>query len=282
MQDQTPSRTAMRVAMRRAAHQLFDHPPVLVDALAVRIIGDEARRRVEASRTARDSSYSRAARAYMAVRSRFAEDYLARAVERGVRQYVLLGAGLDTFAYRSPFADLHVFEVDHPATQAWKRRKLTAGRIDPPSTVTFVPVDFEREGLADRLEASGFRREAPAFFAWLGVTMYLTDAAIDATLSLIASTPRGGGLALDYLASVPWHHLRTQVGVWWLKRKVAAAGEPFTSSQPPRRMHGRLSALGFHSMVDLDSDAINARYFSGRPDRLAVRGSAGRLLSAEL
>ena len=279
MQEKTPSRTAMRVAMRRAAHQLFDCPPVLDDPLAVRIIGPEALRRAEGSD--QDSGYARTARAFMAVRSRFAEDALGRAVERGTGQYVVLGAGLDTFAYRSPFPALRDFEVDHPATQAWKRRKLSAASIEPPSTLTLVPVDFEHEVLADRLEAAGFRRDAPAFFTWLGVTMYLTESAIDATLRFIASTPPGGGVALDYLAPVPWHDLRTHLGVWWLKRRVAAAGEPFKTSLHPRRFHERLAALGFHSIVDLGSDEINRTYFAGRSDGLRVRGSAGRLLSAQ-
>lgn len=282
MQDQTPSRTAMRVAMRRAAHQLFDRPPVLDDPLAVRIIGEEALRRVEASASTARSRYARLARAFMAVRSRFAEDALAHAVGRGVSQYILLGAGLDTFAYRSPFPTLRVFEVDHPATQRWKRRKLAAARIDPPATLTFVPVDFERETLAGRLDAAGFRPDAPAFFGWLGVTMYLTDAAIESTLKVIASTPARGGLALDYLAPVPWHHVRTRLGMWRLKRRVAAAGEPFTRPLEPRRFHQRLSTLGFRSIVDLGSGEINAAYFAGRPDGLRVSGSAGRLLSARL
>jgi methyltransferase (TIGR00027 family) len=279
MREQTPSRTAMRVAMRRAAHQLFDRPPVLDDPLAVRVIGPEALRRAKESN--QNSSFARTARAFMAVRSRFAEDALAQAVERGTRQYVVLGAGLDTFAYRSPFPSLRVFEVDHPATQAWKRRKLSAAAIDPPPTLTFVPVDFEHEALADRLESAGFRRADPAFFTWLGVTMYLTGPAIDATLQFIASTAPGGGVALDYLAPIPWHDLRTRLGVWWLKRRVAAAGEPFRTSLQPRRLHERLTALGFHSIVDLGSGEINARYFAGRSDGLQVRGSAGRLLSAQ-
>jgi len=280
MREQTPSRTAMRVAMRRAAHQLFDAPPVLQDPLAVRIIGAEALRRVEESTSGRNSGYARTARAFMAVRSRFAEDALAYAIERGTAQYVVLGAGLDTFAYRSPFPGLRIFEVDHPATQTWKRRKLAAAGIDAPPTLTFVPVDFEREILSERLEAAGFRRDAPVFFTWLGVTMYLTEPAIESTLRFIASTAPGGGVAFDYLAPVAWRHLRTRVGVWWLKRKVAAAGEPFKTSLAPRRLHDRLSALGFHSIVDLGRDEINATYFAGRADGLAVRGTAGRLLSA--
>ena len=280
MQEQTPSRTAMRVAMRRAAHQLFDVPPVLNDPTAVQIVGAEALKRIEASRATRHSRYARAIRAFMAVRSRFAEDALAEAVAQGVAQYVLLGAGLDTFAYRSPYPHVRVFEVDHPATQAWKRKKLDAAGMDVPPTLTFVPVDFERDSLADALTAGGFRHDAPAFFTWLGVTMYLTVPAIDATLRFIAASPPGSGVALDYFASVPWYDWRTRLGVWRLSRRVAAAGEPFTNALDPRRFHDRLTALGFHTIVDLGRAEMNAKYFAGRHDGLQVHGRAGRLLSA--
>ena len=282
MQESAPSRTAMRVAMRRAAHQLLDSPLVLADPLAVPIIGPEAVARIDATRHKQRRLTARAARAFMAVRSRFAEDELARAVGRGVAQYVVLGAGLDTFAYRSPFPGLRVFEVDHPATQAWKRRKLARAHIDPPPSMTFVPVDFERETAGARLSASGFDPEAPAFFAWLGVTMYLTGEAIASTLRFIAATPATGGLALDYLAPVSLTDWRTRIALWWLSRKVAAAGEPFRTLFSPAALHDQLTRLGFTSIVDLGRSELNARYFAGRSDRLRISGTAGRVLSAEL
>ena len=144
MQEGKFSRTARRVAIRRAAHQLLDHPRVLDDPLALRIIGAEAAEELR-SNPKEHHAFSRAFRAFMAARSRYAEDELAGAVERGVRQYVVLGAGLDTFAYRNPHAGLRVFEVDHPATQAWKREQLSAAGIAIPAALTFVPVDFERQ-----------------------------------------------------------------------------------------------------------------------------------------
>jgi methyltransferase (TIGR00027 family) len=182
--------------MRRAEHQLFDHPAVLDDPIAVPIIGPQARERLTPG--AARGAVARGSRAWMVVRSRFAEDALARAVASGVTQYVLLGAGLDTFAYRYPHPALRVFEVDHPATQAWKRRKLVGGGITIPSTVTFVAVDFERQSLADELRAAGCSPDAPAFFAWLGVTMYLTENAFAGTLASIAARPAGTGVAFDY------------------------------------------------------------------------------------
>src|ERR1700733_996414 len=163
------SRTAQRVAIRRAAHQLLDEPKVLDDPLALRIIGSEAAAELR-SNPKEHHAFSRAFRAFMAARSRFAEDELAGAVARGVRQYVVLGAGLDTFAYRNPHAGLRVFEVDHPATQEWKRERLRAANISVPSSLTFVPIDFERKTLDVGLEQRGFDANAPAFFSWLGVT----------------------------------------------------------------------------------------------------------------
>src|ERR1700689_2758722 len=153
------SRTAHRVAIRRAAAQLLDHPKVLDDPLALRIIGPEAADDLR-SNPKEHHAFSRAFRAFMAARSRYAEDELARAVAHGVTQYVVLGAGLDTFAYRNPHPELRVFEVDHPATQTWKREQLTAASIPIPPSLTFVPIDFEQQMLADGLAHSAFSASA--------------------------------------------------------------------------------------------------------------------------
>src|SRR5262245_36371831 len=200
MHDAQPSRTAMRVAARRAAHQLLDHPRVLEDPIALPIIGPEAAAKVRSEPLPYRGRPGRSLRAFLVARSRFAEDELARAVARGTRQYVILGAGLDTFAYRNPHenAGLRVFEVDFPATQAWKRRKLTAASIAIPPSLTFAPVDFERQTLAAGLAVAGFDASGPAFFSWLGVSMYLSAEAIDSTLQFVASLPPGGGIVFDY------------------------------------------------------------------------------------
>ena len=136
-----PSRTAHRVAVRRAAHQIWDHPRVFEDPVALRIIGPDEAAAISPAKP-EETTFERHLRAFVVVRSRYAEEQLAEAVARGVRQYVVLGAGLDTFAYRNPFPDLKVFEVDHPATQAWKRRLLEAVAIPVPASLTFVAVDF--------------------------------------------------------------------------------------------------------------------------------------------
>ena len=279
-----PSRTAMRVAIRRAAHQMFDSPKVLDDPLALTIIGAEAAARLgEAPRDSRRTT-SRSIRAFMAVRSRFAEDELARAVARGTRQYVVLGAGLDTFACRNPHAatGLRVFEVDYPATQAWKQGRLAAAHVAIPPSLVLVPLDFERQRLADGLQAAGFDPHAPAFFSWLGVTMYLTEEAIASTLQFVASMPSGGGIAFDY--AVP----RTSLGLIrtpGARRAHATRGRcrrAVSTFIDPHDLPARLAAFGFHGIQDLDRVALNARYFANRADGLRIEGDLAHLASAEV
>jgi len=276
MRDSQPSRTAQRVAMRRAAHQLIDEPRVFDDPLAVAIADRES-----GPPSDPQEPFSRALRAFLAVRSRYAEDQLACAVERGVRQYVVLGAGLDTFAYRNPFQSLglHAFEVDHPATQEWKRARLRDAGIAIPNGMTFVAVDFERQSLDAQLERAGFRRAAPAFFSWLGVTPYLTRPAFDSTVEFIASLPAGRGVAFDY--AVERSHLKPhqQLALDAMAARVARAGEPFRLFFDPAALANDLARIGFGEIEDLNADAINARYFSGRSDGLSVSGG-GHLLSA--
>src|SRR5277367_4030694 len=165
MQAATPSRTALRVALRRAAHQLYDAPPlVLDDPIAVPILGTTYAKELRRTPTRPDRPFSVGLRAFLVARSRYAEDMLSHAVERGVTQYVLLGAGLDTFAHRNPYPELRVFEVDHPATQQWKRELLETTGLSVPANLTYVPVDFERQTLPEQLQAAGFNSRIPTFF----------------------------------------------------------------------------------------------------------------------
>src|SRR5271170_3182658 len=174
MEQSIASRSALRVALRRAAHQIHDSPVVFNDPLAVAILGEAYAEELRRTPLRPDRPFSIGLRAFLVARSRYAEDNLSRAVAAGVGQYVLLGAGLDTFAYRNPHAGLRVFEVDHPATQQWKREQLEAAGIAIPAALTFVPVDFERQTLAEGLGQAGLDLSAAAFFSWLGVTPYLT------------------------------------------------------------------------------------------------------------
>ena len=279
MQEGKFSRTAQRVAIRRAAHQILDDPRVLDDPLALRIIGREAENALRTD-PKEHHAFSRAFRAFMAARSRYAEDELARAVRHGVRQYVVLGAGLDTFAYRNPHAGLRVFEVDHPATQAWKREQLREGGIALPQSLTFVPIDFEQQTLADGLGQSGFDASAPGFFSWLGVAPYLTREACMTTLSFIARMPAGSGVVFDFAVDPALLNAGQRQALDALAKRVAAAGEPFQLFFDPEKLRDELKAMGFHRTEFLQGKELNARYFKDRKDGLLVRGSIGHLMSA--
>jgi methyltransferase (TIGR00027 family) len=275
-----PSVTADRVAQRRGAHQLLDRPLVFVDPLATRIIGRDAAAVLAANpRHFETSPIASYLRAFVAVRSRIAEDALAAAVARGVRQYVILGAGLDTFAYRNPHSaqSLRVFEVDHPDTQAWKRRRLDEAGISLPSDLAFVPVDFERQALARELQHAGLDAAAPAFFSWLGVTPYLALDDVMAVLRFVAAFPSGSGIVFDYAILPSLLSFGQRLVVAALARRVAAAGEPFRTYFDPAVLAADMHAAGFVEIEDLSPDVINARYFSGRDDGLRV-GSAARIV----
>ena len=276
-----PSKTALRVALRRAAHQLHDDQPlVLNDPLAVRILGPAAAelRAPEAAR----KPYSAAFRAFMVARARLAEDVLAEGVRaRNVRQYLVLGAGLDTFAYRNPHPDVKVFEVDHPATQAWKRECLATAGIAQPDSMRMVAVDFERQSLKNELAAAGFDFSVPTVTAWLGVVPYLTADAFRATTTLLGNFAAGSGVVFDY--SQPREALppTEQLMLDSLAARVAQAGEPFRLFFRPEELRLELRQAGLDVVEDLDGPAITARYFAGRTDGLKLRGSGGRMCWAE-
>jgi methyltransferase (TIGR00027 family) len=270
--------------MRRAAHQIYDAPPLILDdPIAVPILGPYA---VEIERTpGRDPTnkprpFSIALRAFLVARSRYAEDLLAQAVARGVTQYVLLGAGLDTFTHRNPYPSLRVFEVDHPATQQWKHELLLTTGLPTPANLTYVPVDFERQSLPAQLAAAGFDTTVPTFFAWLGVVPYLTREAFRATLAFIASQPPNTGLVFDYAQPREALSFREQLAFDSLASRVHLAGEAFQLFFTPARVAAELAA--FYDLEDLGSPELNQRYFANRTDDLRLMGTAGRLVSAWL
>jgi methyltransferase (TIGR00027 family) len=279
MQEGKFSKTAHRVAVRRAAHQLLDQPKVLDDPLALRIIGSEAAEELKTN-PKEHHAFSRAFRAFMAARSRYAEDELACAIAHGVAQYVVLGAGLDTFAYRNPHPGLRVFEVDHPDTQAWKREQLRTAGIPIPSFLTLVPVDFEKQTLEAGLAHSGFNSNAPAFFSWLGVTPYLTREACMTTLSLIARMPARSGVVFDFAIDRSLLNAGQRQALDALSERVARYGEPFQLFFDPTKLQDELKTLGFHRTEFLQGKQINERYFKDRADGLLVRGGLGHLMAA--
>ncbi|HEY9126313.1 MAG TPA: class I SAM-dependent methyltransferase, partial [Acidobacteriaceae bacterium] len=254
-------------ASRRAAHQILDHAPlVLNDPIAVPLLGPD----FFADPVRHSDPRSVAFRALMVGRSRFVEDYLALAVAAGVSQYVILGAGLDTFAYRNPFPALRVFEVDYPSTQHFKRTLLAKAAIPEPASLTFVPHDFEHQTLAAALSQTGFDASKPAFFSWLGVIPYLTHEAFRTTIRLVAAMPPSSGIALDYSLAAEELSPRMQAARKSLAQRVAAAGEPFQLFFRSEQMEAELSSAGFHRIEQVDAKELNRRYFSNRTDSLQL------------
>jgi len=278
MDQANPSRTALRVALRRAAHQLYDaRPLILDDPIAIPILGDTY---ADELRRTPARPFSVALRAFLVARSRYAEDNLASAVARGVKQYVLLGAGLDTFAHRNPHRHLRIFEVDHPNTRQWKRELLETTRLPAPTNLTYVPIDFERQALPEQLLAADFNPHVPTLFAWLGVIPYLTLEAFRATIDFIASQHAGGGVVADYSQPRSVLPFLERLAHDSLAARVKLAGEPFQLFFTPSEIAAELTA--FRNLEDLGSSEINARYFADRIDDLKLLGSAARLFSAWL
>ena len=276
MQVGEPSRTARAAAFHRAAHQVLEHGRIFTDPLALRILGQDAD---AIAREAEGRPSGRRMRIFIASRTRFAEDALAGAVERGASQLVVLGAGLDTYAYRSPWGDrLRILEVDHPATQAWKIERLAEAAIPVPAWLTFAPVDFERETLAGGLQAAGFDAAQQTFFTWLGVVPYLTEEAVWATAGFIASLTNGAHVVFDYGEDPA--SLSPEMRDSHEKRAahVAAMGEAFVSHFTPDGLHAKLAGLGFREIEDLGPRQIASRYFPSRASSAPERG--GHILRA--
>ena len=263
--------------MHRAAHQLLDHPAVFPDPLALKIIGREAEKALRGGNSRHILPGATGLRAFLAVRSRFTEDCLGEAMARGIGQYVLLGAGLDTFAYRDTHdpARLRIFEVDHPATQGWKRGRLRDADIAVPGSVFYAPVDFERETIAEGLARVGFDFATPAFFAWLGVVPYLTRDAVMDTLRFVAGQiGRSSEIVFDYPEPASMMGPAQRRAMRMLAARTSAVGEPFQTAFEPGEIMDALLAFGFSHIEDMDTAALNARYCSARQDTFALRGKA--------
>jgi methyltransferase (TIGR00027 family) len=240
------SQTALTAAAARAAHLLVDGPPVIfADPLAERLLGADAETLLSYHRNHGSHAILSGARTQVTLRSRLAESRVAAARSRGVLQYVLLGAGLDSFAYRSGDPDLRTFEVDRPASQRWKRDRVAEAGIDVPPTLAYVPVDFETESLRDALAAAGFDASAPAVVSWLGVTMYLTRPAIEATLGELGRFATGSEIVFDYMLAP---ESRDEAGRAYADQVSAVAaerGEPWLSAFTPGEISAALTAAGF-------------------------------------
>jgi methyltransferase (TIGR00027 family) len=259
--------TAIGTSLMRAAHARLDDPVLLDDRWAERLIRDDERAAVRAAHEdvelyaalRRHPSYGN-----VILRAHYTEDALEQAVARGVGQYVIVGAGLDSFALRRPpfAAKLVVFEVDHPATQRFKRERLEeAGEREPPD-LHFVAADLGEVPLDTALQGSAFDSSRPAFYAWLGVTPYLTREANLATLAAIARAGRGGGseLVFSYLDQRVFDHGDWPERARRARDTVAAAGEPWVSGFDPAGLGELLADHGFELVQNLGPDELSARY----------------------
>jgi len=272
-----PSRSALTAAAARAAHLTVDDEPIIfADTLAAALLGDRAEELIAYHRLHGTHPVLAGARAQVTCRSRYAEDALARAIGVGVTQYVLLGAGLDSFAYRGgPAGRVRVFEVDHPASQEFKRAALAAARIEVPANVRHVPADLARDPLARCLDAAGFDAAAPAVVAWLGVTMYLTAEAVAETMTAVARLAPGTELIADYLLP---EGARDEAGALYgalVAQASAEQGEPWRSCFAPDEMADLAGRAGFGAVRAVSQrDTVPAQLWlrpdSLRPARLAV------------
>ena len=284
MEQNNPSLTAYKVAMMRATHQVLDNPKVLEDPIALRIIGTQDVSEISSTSRKFKTKLQSYLRAIVVARSRFVEDELAVAVKRGIRQYIILGAGLDTFAYRNPYSSksVRIFEVDHPVTQQWKRQQLHKAKISVPKTITFVPIDFENQQLANQLREAGFRTDEPSFFSWLGVTMYLNRETTMATMKYISSsTPSGSEIIFDYTTPPSSQNFLRRFVFRLMARRVAAVGEPWRSFFNPNSLIDDLKAIGFTHVQDITPEEINEQFFKDRADNLMV-GKFGHLMKAQV
>jgi methyltransferase (TIGR00027 family) len=265
-----PSHTAFGAATHRAVHQDLEDGAVFRDPLAWTILGAD---REQALADAREAPGRRTLRLFIAARHRFAEESLAAAVARGTTQAVVLGAGLDTFGYRNPHQGLHVWEVDHPDTGAWKRERLTEAGIDP-GDVRHVGVDFERDDLVTRLVEAGVDAGRPTFFLWLGVVPYLTREAIVATLTALGHVT-GAEVVLDYPTGTAGLDDESRRRRERLAERTAAAGEPMLTTLEPAALAEILRGAGFDEVEDLGRREILTRFFGVPPEAAAARSGAG-------
>jgi len=276
----TPDNTAVRTALWRALHVEVDAPPhVFEDAVGLQLAAPD-----EGWQSRPDMSpFTRPFRASIVARARFVEDLVEEQVGRGVGQYIILGAGLDTFAQRRPelAANLHVFEVDQPGPQAWKRQRLIDLGLGIPPFLRLVPVDFEAgDAWWDRLAASGFDSSRPAVVASTGVSMYLTREAIAATLRRVAALAPGSTLAMSFMLPIELADPEIRPGVERAAAGARASGTPFISFFMPDEMLALARDAGFKAVRHVSAAMLAQRYFAGRKDGLRPPDNSEELLVA--
>lgn len=276
MEKDKPSRTSEAAAVHRAVHQLLDdEPKILLDPIAQRLV--EMPKEifyVEASKPVFKQLRSR-----LVMRSRYAEDCLSEAVaQRAIQQYLILGAGLDTFAFRQPSwaRSIQIFEVDHPATQREKRERLETAGLVAPANLRFAPVDFETMSLTDGLRACGFDFDSPTFCSWLGVSYYLTGEAIDRTLEVAHRLPSGSEIVFEYMIALELLSRKQteQIAEAEVRNQTMGINEPTLTRFTPAQLHAKLRRIGFSEAIDFATEDAQQRYFQGRRDGLAADPAA--------
>lgn len=276
LQAPCPSTTALHVARQRALHQIHEQGRLFSDPLALPILGENAQTLAFSEREIAKTRL----RHFVVARQRIAEDALNKAVEHGMRQAVILGAGLDTFGIRNPFEthDLRVFEVDEPRMQAWKREQIGKLGLPVPPSLTYVAVNFETESLSQKLGKGGFDSSQPAFFIWLGVIPYLTRSAITATLDFIGTLPHAN-VVFDYNEPVSNYTGQDREKTLARERAVAALGEPWHSRFQPEEIASLLRNSGFTHITDRDRYDL-AAYFGSTIPRPEQRQASAHVLHA--
>ena len=271
MKPDEPSRTALIPARQRAAHQLLDHGSILYDPFAMKILREDEK---DVLQFANGHPLASIGRLFTTARSRIAEDALSEAVEKGIRQIVILGAGLDTFALRSPHGarQVRIYEVDHPATQAWKRQRMAEAQIALPPWLVLVPVDFELDDLGEALAGASFQQNAPAFFTWLGVLPFLTRDAIGRTLDYMSSI-QNSEVVFDYLEPPEAFSEELRQLEQERTKQLEKIGERSVSRFEPAGIAALLRARGFSAIEDIDFQEITSRF--GRAVQGLAPGHAG-------
>jgi methyltransferase (TIGR00027 family) len=272
MRPEQPSQTMVQTAIVRAAHQLLDRPLVFADPLAVGLLPEASQQAIVSAEAEHRTASMKRRRAAVVLRSRFAEDRLAAAAARGVRQYVIAAAGLDTFPWRQPeFArTMRIFVVDLPASLDWSRRTFQARGLPTPTNLTFVPADLEQRDLCKALARHGFEHDCSMFCSALGIIQFLTREAVDALFRFAASCPRGSEIAFSFSPPDDELEAHEKSGLHESVARGERFGEPWLTRIGAGELTALLTRLGFSEIDHLSAELAQARYFDDRCDGLRV------------